>query len=339
MSQIRSPRVGIVGAGLMGTWHAEAIRKAGGSLLGIADLDGRVAQRLARKYRSAEIFTDLEQMLNRIPLDVLHICTPAHTHQMHAERAIDADINLLIEKPVTQKGSDTERLLERAATRGVLLCPVHQFIFQDGVMSAKKSLRRIGQVVHLDAMFCSAGGVGFPDEYQDSVVADILSHPLSLMQLFLSDGVLPEDWITIRPRCGELRALGSMSEITLSVFISMHGRPTVCGLQIIGTNGTIHIDLFHGYSFLESGTVSKTKKVLHPFDLALKRLGSATMNLGKRVFQGETAYPGLQRLVTSFYDAIRNKAQSPILAESIIAVAHVRDVLIEKAGLVQEIKT
>jgi predicted dehydrogenase len=338
MSQVRSVRAVIVGGGLMGRWHAEGIRKAQGSLLGVVDVDDRIAGALARRYRPAESFRDLEQLFGRIHFDIVHVCTPVGNHQAIAERAIEAGVNLLVEKPVSPDGSGTERLLDLAAARGVLLCPVHQFLFQDGVMKARERLPRIGQLVHLEATFCSAGGAGLADEQQDSVVADILPHPLSLMQEFLPGAALPENWLTIKPQVGELRALAEICGVTLSIFISMQARPTVCALQIFGTHGAIHMDLFHGYTFLESGAVSKAKKVLRPFDLAARRFGAATINLGSRLLKGETAYPGLYRLITSFYDAVRTNGHSPIARAKTIGVARARDVLIERAALVREPK-
>jgi len=338
MRQGRSVRAVIVGGGLMGRWHAAGIRKARGSLLGVVDVDERMAGELAGRYPPAESFSDFETLLGRIAFDIVHVCTPVDTHQHLAKRALEAGVNVLIEKPATPQRSDTERLLELAAARGVLVCPVHQFAFQDGVMKARARLPRIGQLVHLEATFCSAGGVGLADELQNAVLADILPHPLSLMQEFLPGAALPENWLTIKPQVGELRALAEMSGVTLSIFISMQARPTVCALQILGTRGAIHIDLFHGYTFLESGAVSKVTKVLRPFDLAARRFGAATVNLGRRLLAGETAYPGLQRLIASFYEAVRTNGPSPISEEKTIGVARAREVLIERAALVREPK-
>lgn len=336
MIQTTSIRTGVIGAGLMGYWHADTVHKAGGQLVAVVDPNIDVAQGLAKQYRSVKTFSTTEQMIEEVPLDILHICTPSNTHQSIAEKAIDAGIHVLIEKPVTPKGSDTEALLERASRRGVLLCPIHQFLFQDGVRNAKAWLPRIGELVHLEATFCSAGGMSLTPGLQDAVVADILPHPLSLMQGFLPNGILPEDWTGVKPRLGEFRGMGEIGGISASMFISMHGRPTECGFRVVGTQGTIHLDLFHGYGFYESGAVSKVKKIFRPFDLATKRLGAATVNLGRRVLRGESAYPGLQQLVSAFYRAVRTHAPLPISEVNTLAVARIRDALIGKSGVAAE---
>ncbi len=60
----------------MGRWHAEAVRKAGGKVSAVADLNLDLARRLAASYPNAKSFSDVGQMLNEIRLDVLHICSP-----------------------------------------------------------------------------------------------------------------------------------------------------------------------------------------------------------------------------------------------------------------------
>jgi predicted dehydrogenase len=320
----RSIRAAIVGAGLMGRWHAEAIRKTGGKLVAIVDPLLNRAQRLASRF-DARSFSDVEQMLEEVDLDVLHICSPASTHGNIGELAISSGLNLVVEKPVTPNASGTVRLYEQAARRGVLVCPVHQFVFQNGVAKAQSLLPRIGRVVHLGVTICSAGGDGLATDQLDAIVADILPHPLSLLQRFLSGELPEEDWVMARPRHGELRVSGEAMGATLSIFISMNARPTVCDLQIVGTEGTIYLNLFHGYAYLEPGRVSRTRKIAHPFERSLRNLSAAATNLGRRALRRELAYPGLQRLVNEFYSAVQTGGPSPISAEEAVAIMRVRD--------------
>jgi predicted dehydrogenase len=325
-------RAGIVGGGLMGHWHAEAARRAGAEVSVVMDVNKDVARSLAAKYRNAKCYTNLEEMFDQAKIDVLHICTPPATHSNIAEFAIDARAHLIIEKPVTPTAWDMERLLDQATDRGTLLCPVHQFIFQEGVLKAKQLLPQIGRLVHLEGVFCSAGGDRQRNEQINQIAADILPHPLSLMQIFLPSGLPSKGWMSARPGVGELRAFHEIDGTTLSIFISMQARPTVCAFRLIGSEGTIHVDMFHGYSFIEPGKVSRARKILHPFDLAMRKFSSATVNLGRRAVLRETAYPGLRRLVRSFYEAVQTKSPSPISRQDMLVVARVRDCLMNTAS-------
>ena len=323
-------RAGIVGAGLMGFWHAHAARKVGGKVVAVFDIDKTNADSLAAKHSNAKSFDNLEKMLEEVSFHALHICTPTETHKKIAEIAIKANINLIIEKPIVPTAEETALLYKLAVRHKVILCPVHQFVFQDGVEKAKKLLPEIGGIVHLQANICSAGGTGLEANQLDAIAEDILPHPLSLMQTFLGDDLTTEDWNIFSPNNGELRVSGKARETSLSIFVSMNSRPTLNSFQIFGTHGTIYLDLFHGYSIIESGKTSKMRKILHPFDAALKNFSAATLNLGRRSLKDETAYPGLRRLIDEFYQAIKNGKPSPITFDEAITVAEIRDILIQK---------
>ena len=324
-------RVGIVGAGLMGKWHAHAAAKMGGNIVGIVDLNKVQSVLLATKYPSAQVFGTIAEMLNQTPLDVLHICVPTANHRLIAELAIDVGVNLIIEKPLTTTSAETINLYNLAKKKGVYICPVHQFAFQLGVEKAKKLLPRIGQIIHLQATMCSAGGTDLPDYKLDLIAADMLPHPLSLFQVFLNNILPVEGWKFFQPRHGEIRVAGHSGEISLSIFVSMNGRPTTNSFQIIGTIGTIHLNLFHGSAFIETGEASRGQKIMQPFGFSLKIFSSAAFNLICRAFRFEPAYPGLQQLIKCYYESIRENLEPPISSRQAINIAKVRDLLISYA--------
>src|SRR5439155_18530293 len=126
----------------------------------------------------------------------------------------------------------------------------------------------------------------------------------SRSHVFLPGGLVDREWMTLRPASGELRALTSVDRISVSFLISMNGRPTASSFTLVGTTGSVTIDLFHGYAYLASGEVSRTSKILAPFRTSLSQMSAATANLGWRAPHNEPAYPGLQRLVYLVYRAV-----------------------------------
>lgn len=326
-------RAGIAGAGLMGYWHAHALEKSGGEVAAVADFDIERAKSLAAKYPNASAFNGVEEMLASQSLDVLHVCSPTESHRAIAEAAIRAGVHLLVEKPVAATANETAELYELAAEFNILVCPVHQFIFQDSAADSARLLPQIGELVHLDAKICSAGGAGLSDEKLDLIAIDILPHPLSLMQKFLPGGISGVDWNVWRPAAGELRISGLTEKPSLSILISMNSRPTVNSFHAYGTNGMLHLDLFHGFSTLESGGASRPKKLLRPFDFAMRSFLAATLNLAKRILKREAAYPGLRRLIREFYAAVNLRTEPPISPWQAIEIAEIRDEVIRRIGI------
>jgi predicted dehydrogenase len=329
-------RAGVVGAGLMGGWHAAAAARAGARVAVVIDPDAARARSLAQKYRGATSAALLEDVLSPSSLDVLHVCAPPAAHYEIAARALDAGLHLIVEKPLAPTADETKALYQRAAERGALVCPAHQFLFQDGTLKARTWLPRIGRLVHLEATFCSAGGGRRAGDELDAVAAEILPHPLSLLECFLPGGIGTDHLATGHPEPGELRASGERAGVTWAILVSLRARPPVCAFELFGSEGAIHLDLFHGFAVLESGRVSKAQKIARPLALGLKGLSAGALNLGRRVVTREMAYPGLRRLVGSFYQAVRVGGASPVTPAEAIAVAQARDWLRLSAGLLPE---
>jgi hypothetical protein len=127
---------------------------------------------------------------------------------------------------------------------------------------------------------------------------------------------------------GELRVSATSGAATMSALVSMSGRPTTNSLRVIGARGTAHADLFHGFAVVETGAVSRTRKIVHPFVLAGATLGAAAVNLSRRAFVRESAYPGLRELVAAFHAAVRGGAPSPISPSQTLDIARARDAVL-----------
>ncbi len=325
-------RAAVAGAGLMGFWHAQNIARIGSEITAVCDVDDGAARRLARRFKAARASTRLEDVLEREKIDVLHVCTPSWTHFELTAAALSRGIHVLVEKPITPDSAGTERLYALAAEHRVLLCPVHQFPFQRGVQRAITESRRIGELRHFEATFCSAGGRGQSAVELETIVAEILPHPLSLIQLFVPGSLSHKDWLVAHRARGEFRATLTARDICFSILISMNSRPTTAALRLLGTQGTIHVDLFHGFCVVELGKVSRWRKISHPFDLSAHTLIAAGENLAIRVFTAELAYPGLRTLIERFYTAISAGSEPPISREKTVEIAAVCERLASPAS-------
>jgi predicted dehydrogenase len=321
---VGNPRVAIIGAGLMGRWHADAVRHIGGAISAVADSDLPRAAQLIKKYPKAELARDLAEVIARDLADVVHVCTPAETHAVLVERAVEAGLHALVEKPLTESAEATSRLIHLAESKKVLLCPVHQFLFQPGVLRIQAAIEQIGPLYHLDTVICSAGAEhGGQDP--DVVVKDILPGPLSIIARFAGTAIQNADWHVEHPVKGELRASATIEKVSASMLISMHGRPTINAVRLIGRHGTGQADLFHGFAVLERGGVSRARKLTRPFAHGGSIFYSAAVNLVARTIRREPAYPGLRELVHRFYEAIRSGGPLPISSAETMGVALARD--------------
>lgn len=321
MSGRRPLRAAIVGAGLMGRWHADAVDHAGGTVSAIVDAAPDRAAALARRYGARPVGT-LAAILDAV--DVVHVCTPTGSHEALAGEAINVGRHVLVEKPMAVTAAATSSLLARAEARGVLLCPVHQFPWQPGVRRLTAALPRLGPVRHVDFTACSAGATAARLAEADTIALEILPHPLSLLAHLLP-AALSAPWTARRSGPGEWRLTAEAAGATVSVVVSMTGRPTRNEVRLIADGGTAHLNLFHGFAVVEPGAVSRRRKIGQPFALAAATGLAAARNLVTRAARGEAAYPGLRALVVAFYGAIGDGAPSPVAASEAIAIAAIID--------------
>ncbi len=322
----RPLRAAIVGAGLMGRWHADAVARCGHLVAVIVDTDRARATALARHARRADVCTSLE--LPCAPVDVIHLCTPLESHGPLVQTALQLGCHVIVEKPLASSAAETEQLLRLAGDHDRLLVPVHQFLFQRGVCQATEWLPSIGPLLHFESDVCTAGADRGTAVDRDHVVSDVLSHPLSLIARLVSPNIADAGWHVRRPRPGELRADGIVGATTVSILVSAGGRPTMNAVRLIGAAGTIHLDLFHGFAVRLRGRATRSGKIAQPFLSGGAVVIGAALNLGRRVATREPAYPGLRELVRRVYDAVAGGGASPISPEETLAVARTRDEIV-----------
>jgi hypothetical protein len=137
----------------------------------------------------------------------------------------------------------------------------------------------------------------------------------------LSTDLTETDWNVRHSLPGELRADGTLHDVSISLAVSTHGRPTVNILRLIGAKGTVHVDLFHGFAVHLRGRATRGGKIVQPFLAGSSLVASATTNLVRRVIAREPAYPGLRELVQRFYLAAAASGTAPISPAETMAVS------------------
>lgn len=327
-------QAGIVGAGLMGQWHSFYARQLGVRVVAIADRDPNIARALAERVSGAQVFGDVAPMLEAHRLDALHVCTPLPSHRSIIAQAIEAGVHVLAEKPLTATAAETRALLARAAEKKVMVCPVHQYAFQPGIAALRAATTEWHEPLHCRFTICSAGGVGQNDAVLDSIVADILPHPLSVLRSLWPDhDPHAGRWTVHRTRPGELLVSGISGAMTVEMYISMSARPTRSELDVFGRGGWVRINFFHGYAVVERGQVSRHDKIVQPLRYAARSFLTAGGNLVRRAVGREPAYPGLRPLMHAFYSCVAGQMPPPIPSQDVLAVAEIRDRLLAVGGM------
>lgn len=114
-------RIGVVGAGGMGTVHISNYGHMENTRVAAICDPSQEAAEMAEKM-GIPLYRELDRMLLDEELDVVDICTPTFLHKEHVEKALMAGMHVICEKPLTLHYEDACRLIALAEKKKKLLC-------------------------------------------------------------------------------------------------------------------------------------------------------------------------------------------------------------------------
>lgn len=166
-------RLGVVGVGHLGTFHA---RQAAESdiieLVGAYDINQDQAQKIC-----AECGTDSYQVLEDLlaEADAVSIVVPTSEHYNVAMKALDNDCHIFIEKPITSTVQEAEEIIQSARSKGKKIQVGHIERFNPAMLSVREH--------RVEPMFIEAHRLSQfnPRGCDVSVVLDLMIHDLDLI--------------------------------------------------------------------------------------------------------------------------------------------------------------
>ncbi len=166
-------KVGVIGVGYLGTFHARKYAAMQGvDLVGVADIDQESATRVADEC-GARAFTDFTDLLPRV--DAVSIVVPTSYHHRVARTCIEHGIHLLVEKPFTTTLEEADELIEAADQRDLILQVGHLERFNPAVIAMRPLLNH--------PLFIEAHRISvFKDRGTDvDVVLDLMIHDIDII--------------------------------------------------------------------------------------------------------------------------------------------------------------
>ena len=144
---------GIVGGGLIGKVHAEAIQAIPGAcVVAVYGRNEAKANELAAKYNAVG-YSDYARFLAHSGLDVVNVCSPSGLHLEHGRAAAEAGKHVLVEKPIEINLERADALIEACDKADVKLGVIFQSRFLPMVQKMKAAIEagKLGQLILGDA--------------------------------------------------------------------------------------------------------------------------------------------------------------------------------------------
>lgn len=169
--------IGLTGCGHLGKIHTRLISEIAKTdpritFKGIFDLDSETASSVSSEYK-VEAYSSLEELLGEI--DTLIIVTPTSAHFEIAGKALEKNINVFIEKPVTSSLIEAEALIKQAEGKQVKIQVGHVERFNPALVALEKfEMKPMFIESHRLAQFNPRGT-------DVSVIQDLMIHDIDII--------------------------------------------------------------------------------------------------------------------------------------------------------------
>jgi len=166
-------RVGVVGVGYLGRFHAQKFAQAAAAdLVAVCDVDPAAGRAVAAEC-GCEFVADAADLIGRI--DAVSIAASTSAHYRLCRLFLEQGVHVFVEKPMTQTSDEARQLNEIADARGLTLQVGHIERFNPALLAAREGLDHPTFIeCHRLAPF-KARGVDV------DVVLDLMIHDLDVM--------------------------------------------------------------------------------------------------------------------------------------------------------------
>lgn len=188
-----TPRVGIIGCGLIGRKRASAL--AGAQLTACADPDAARAQKLANDF-GCTACPDTQTLLKRDDVDIVVVATPNNALAECSIQALESGRHVLVEKPAARNTAELEQVLETARRTGGLVRVGFNHRYHPSFIRARELFREgaLGPMMFIRAAYGHGGRIGYEKEWRmqpeisgGGELIDQGVHLIDLSRCFLGD--------------------------------------------------------------------------------------------------------------------------------------------------------
>ena len=182
-------RIGIIGAGHFGRFHAQKVAAATRAILaGIHDPDAARAALVAAE--TTTVARPLEALL--AASDAVVIAAPAHLHHRLAMTALDAGKHVLVEKPIAASLAEADEMAALATAKGLVLQVGHLLRYSAEYQAISA---RMPRPVYIECVRIAPFKTRGTDV---SVILDLMIHDIDLVLALVDSPVVGVDAIGTR---------------------------------------------------------------------------------------------------------------------------------------------
>lgn len=280
----------MVGYGMMGSWHSEALRTRDVVLHTVVGRRLEAAQEFAKRYGYITATASFDEALSDPAVDIVIISSPSEQHEDQAIRSLEAGKHTLIEIPIAMNLAGAQRVVAAGEKSGKIFGLCHPMRYRrerealrDRLRAGEESIRHIVGRFFIKRLV-NIGATGYRRSWNDNILWHHFCHFVDL-GMYLFDGVHVRRVQSYMSRCHEVT-----------------GIPMECVVLVETSNDQtllVHGSYHAAYRFYDKLIV--TDRDTYHFDILASALRT---DVGQVQMESEQA--NCARVVYDFLDAVRN---------------------------------
>ena len=188
-------RIGVIGAGIMGSGHALYISESvkGARVAGIYDANTTVAMKVASKIKkigglSVTVYDSIQSMLSAKEITAIIIASPDNLHAEHLSMAIAAGKDVLCEKPLASNDSDAKKVAQTANKSKSIVGIGFMRRFDPAYLELKRVVRsgKYGKVLQIR---CTSRNVSSPTATTAMLLTNVAVHEVDIIRWLLDEEI------------------------------------------------------------------------------------------------------------------------------------------------------
>jgi 2-hydroxy-4-carboxymuconate semialdehyde hemiacetal dehydrogenase len=181
----------MVGYGMMGVWHTEALKRTDAVLHTIVGRNPEGAKEFAERYGYRKWTLSLDEALADPAVDIVILGTPSDQHEEQAVRCLEAGKHTLVEIPIAMSVAGAERVVAAGERSGrvyglshPMRFPPHTAELLAQVRAGEGAIRHIAGRFFIDRLE-NVGATGYRRSWTDNILWHHFCHFVDLgMHLF-----------------------------------------------------------------------------------------------------------------------------------------------------------
>lgn len=154
-------------------------------VLYVCDIDLQRLKLVRKRYPSVILTTNFDEIIKDEELDAVVVAVPAKYHFEIAKKALDANKDVLIEKPMTLSVKEAKNLVDLAKKNKRILMVDHTFLFTEALKRLKEIIdsKTIGEIIYIDCVRINLGLI----QKDSNVFFDLAVHDISIINYLLDN--------------------------------------------------------------------------------------------------------------------------------------------------------